>query len=219
MKLKDHFCREYVEGVKEFMRVAAQYVGSGNRVRCPCKRCNNCCVRQLSDVKRHLLLFGILENYNPWVHHGERFQFVDHSLTAVHSQDLHTFEDRCQERYNDIPEMLEDLHRGTLGQSSAETTAHENASDNDGEVERLARLLNDANCELYPGCSKYSKLSFLLKMVHIKSLTNSSNKAFDMNLELFKDTLPMGETLPKSYYDVKKLLRDLGLGYIKIDVC
>ncbi|RVW72347.1 hypothetical protein CK203_055429 [Vitis vinifera] len=33
------------------------------------------------------------------------------------------------------------------------------------------------------------------------------------------EALPEGETLPSNYYEAKKLLRDLGLHYIKIDAC
>ena len=40
-----------------------------------------------------------------------------------------------------------------------------------------------------------------------------------MLLELLKEVLPEGETLPINYYETKKVLRDLGLHYIKIDVC
>lgn len=76
------FVQGTLKGVKEFMRVAAQHAGSGSRVLCPCKRCNNCHVLQLSAVLRHLFLHGIVERYNPWVHRGERFQLVDHNLTA-----------------------------------------------------------------------------------------------------------------------------------------
>ena len=40
-----------------------------------------------------------------------------------------------------------------------------------------------------------------------------------MLLELLKETLLEGETLPNSYYEAKKILCDLGLHYIKIDAC
>ncbi|XP_031395832.1 uncharacterized protein LOC116207115 isoform X2 [Punica granatum] len=219
MKLRDHFCLEYAEGVREFMRVATQHAGSGNRVRCPCKNCKNCYFRQLLEVKRHLLLYGILEDYTCWIHHGETIQVADHNLAGEKTNNQHISDDQGDNIYNDIPELLEDLQRGTFAESFGETSTDQNTSGNEGEVEKFARLLNDANQELYPGCLKYSKLSFLLKMVHAKSMGNCSNKAFDMMLTLFKSALPEGATLPKSYYDVKKLLRDLGLGYIKIDAC
>lgn len=65
MKLKHRFFQEYVDGIKEFMRVAAQHVGPGSRVRCPYKKCINFYIMHLLDVKRHFLSHGIVENYNP----------------------------------------------------------------------------------------------------------------------------------------------------------
>ncbi|XP_058070934.1 uncharacterized protein LOC131219971 [Magnolia sinica] len=40
-----------------------------------------------------------------------------------------------------------------------------------------------------------------------------------MLLELLKDALPEGETLPRSFYETKKIIGDLGLKYNKIDAC
>ena len=39
-----------------------------------------------------------------------------------------------------------------------------------------------------------------------------------MLLELLKETLLEGKTLPNNYYEIKKVLSDLDLHYIKIDV-
>ena len=40
-----------------------------------------------------------------------------------------------------------------------------------------------------------------------------------MLLELLNEAFPEDETLPSNYYEAKKILRDLGLHYIKIDAC
>ena len=53
----------------------------------------------------------------------------------------------------------------------------------------------------------------------MKCLNGRSNKSFTMLLELLKETFPEGETLPSNYYKTKKVLRELGLHYIKIDAC
>ena len=45
-------------------------------------------------------------------------------------------------------------------------------------------LLNQASCDLYLGCSKFSSLNFLAKMMHVKILNGWTNKSFDMMLEL-----------------------------------
>jgi hypothetical protein len=46
-----------------------------------------------------------------------------------------------------------------------------------------------------------------------------SNMGFDMLLELLKDTYPMSEKLPTSNYEAKKMVKELGLQYEKIDAC
>lgn len=93
------------------------------------------------------------------------------------------------------------------------SSCHDNR-DHEGQLDKFTRLLRDLECELYSGCQKYSKLSFLVKLLHIKLINGWSNKSFNMVLELFKDTLPDGEMLPKSHYEAKKVLRDLGLGCV-----
>ena len=81
-------------------------------------------------------------------------------------------------------------------------------------------LLNQASCELYPGCSQFSSLNFLVKMMHVKVLNGWSNKSFDMMLKLIKCVFPMCTTnIPSSFYEAKHKLRDLGLGYETIHAC
>ncbi|GLT75703.1 hypothetical protein SLA2020_474050 [Shorea laevis] len=52
------------------------------------------------------------------------------------------------------------------------------------------QLWEDGLCELYLGCKKFPKIAFILKVLHIKTLCNISNKAFDMMIELIKMALP-----------------------------
>ncbi|KAL0536338.1 hypothetical protein IC582_025284 [Cucumis melo] len=81
-------------------------------------------------------------------------------------------------------------------------------------------LLNQARNELYPGCSEFSSLNFLVKLMHVKVLNGWSNKSFDMLLELLRAAFPMcNNTIPSSFYEVKRKLRDLGLGYETIHAC
>ena len=98
-----------------------------------------------------------------------------------------------------------------------------NAQDIDEEpnenAKRFYRLLHDGETKLYPGCEKFLKLSFIVKLLHIKILGGWSNKSFTILFELLKETLSSGETLPKSYYETNKVIRDLGLSYENIDVC
>ena len=80
-------------------------------------------------------------------------------------------------------------------------------------------LFHEANRELYPGCKKFSALTFLVKLMHVKVLNCWSDKSFDMLLQLLIDVFPEGSIIPKTYYDAKKMLRELGLGYNSIHAC
>ncbi|KAK6786306.1 hypothetical protein RDI58_014831 [Solanum bulbocastanum] len=47
-----------------------------------------------------------------------------------------------------------------------------------------------------------------------------SNESFSMLLKMLKEELlPNGADLPNSYYETKKIIRDLGLSYNKFDAC
>ena len=81
-------------------------------------------------------------------------------------------------------------------------------------------LLNVARSELYPGCSEFVSLNFLVKLMHIKVLNSWSNKSFDMLFELLRAMFPMyNTTIPSSFYEAKRKLSDLGLGYETIHSC
>ena len=56
-------------------------------------------------------------------------------------------------------------------------------------------------------------------MMHVKVLNCWSDKSFDMLLQLLIDAFPKGSNIPKTYYDAKKMLRELGLGYNSIHAC
>lgn len=66
------------------------------------------------------------------------------------------------------------------------------------------KLWDDAEKELYLGCSKYLKLSFTMRLMYVKLKNNRSVNSFNEVLHLFKDVLPVG-TMSKSYYEAKML--------------
>ncbi|KAK2655384.1 hypothetical protein Ddye_008436, partial [Dipteronia dyeriana] len=87
------------------------------------------------------------------------------------------------------------------------------------DTETFYNILKDAEQELYPSCKKFTKLSFIVRLFHIKRLYGLSDKAITVLLELFKEALPEGETLQKSFCHTKKIISDLELGYKKIHAC
>jgi len=78
--------------------------------------------------------------------------------------------------------------------------------------------MQDGQESLYEGCDKYSKLSFLIKLYHIKCLCKISDKAMSMILELLADAFEHAK-IPHSFFEVKKTINKLDLHYTKIDAC
>ena len=59
---------EYIAGVDEFLSVA--FSGKeGTQLKCPCMNCNLTLYQDQETMWEHLMAFGILSDYNPWVHH------------------------------------------------------------------------------------------------------------------------------------------------------
>ncbi|XP_058787489.1 uncharacterized protein LOC131661866 isoform X2 [Vicia villosa] len=84
--------------------------------------------------------------------------------------------------------------------------------------DKFFKLLKEAEQNLYPGC-KFTKLSFIVHLYHLKCLNGWTDKSFSMLLELLCDAFPKENTLPKSFYETKKIISGLGLSYEKIHVC
>jgi hypothetical protein len=76
----------------------------------------------------------------------------------------------------------------------------------------------DSRQELYPGCKNFSKLRFLVRLLHTKLLGGWSDKSFNLLLDLLKDAYPES-AIPKNYNEAKKLVKCLGLGYVNIHAC
>jgi hypothetical protein len=106
-----------------------------------------------------------------------------------------------------------DANIGESSTSQGPTTgAHE-------EINSFYRLLEDGLSDLYPSYKKFTKIAFVLKMLHIKTICNISNKTFDMMIGLIEKALPDGETLPCSYREAMRLRRGLGFDYENINAC
>ncbi|KAL5819370.1 hypothetical protein ACOSQ3_023301 [Xanthoceras sorbifolium] len=123
---------------------------------------------------------------------------------------------------DDVAEFDGNDHDG--GEHDGNDGSNDNDHNGDRETPNLDAnkfyyLLKYAEQQLYPGCMKLTKLSFIVRLFHIKCLYGLSDKSVTVLLELFKEALPEGETLPKSFYKTKKIITDLGLRCNKIDTC
>ncbi|CAL2238046.1 unnamed protein product [Prunus armeniaca] len=83
----------------------------------------------------------------------------------------------------------------------------------------FTNVIGDGDQPLYPGCSKYTKFSALVKLYNLKAKHGMSDVCFIELLILQGELLPEGNTIPSSMYEAKKTLCALRLSYEKIHAC
>nr|GEW63825.1 hypothetical protein [Tanacetum cinerariifolium] len=85
------------------------------------------------------------------------------------------------------------------------------------EAKKFYDLVSRAKELLYKGCEKHSTLSAMSRLLNIKSDFNISQSCYDCIMQAVKEFIP-DSTLCFNYYESKKIVSQLGLGYQKIDV-
>ena len=86
------------------------------------------------------------------------------------------------------------------------------------DIGDFVELMQDGQESLYEGCDKYSKLSFLIKLYHIKCLCKITDKGMSMILELLANVFEHVK-IPCSFYEAKKIINKPCLHYTKINAC
>ena len=81
------------------------------------------------------------------------------------------------------------------------------------------KLKEDAEAALYPFCKTFTRLEFLITLLHIKVSCKWSDKSFSTLLKALHRALNYDENFPENSYEAKKYTRALGLDYVKIDAC
>ncbi|XP_019223545.1 PREDICTED: uncharacterized protein LOC109205294 [Nicotiana attenuata] len=212
LNIRNRVDQRYRDGVDNFLNWAFSQPTVNTMIRCPCKGFMNTLFKLRVGVRGDLLKKGFCDSYKVWDLHGEVLVRVETSNTAVSDE----AEDDSIEEDN-ITEMIHDA----CGHTNVEDN-NNNSEDNEEpniHATKFYKLLEDAETELYPGCKNVSKLSFVVKLLQLKCLNHWSNKSMDALLSFFKEVLPEGSFVPNSFYEAKKVLCDLGLGYTKIDAC
>ncbi|KAK9289622.1 hypothetical protein L1049_007780 [Liquidambar formosana] len=215
MTISNRACDAYDKGVMEFLDFAFNRIrDSDNKIRCPCINCNNMVRKTRDEVHYDLLRKGIVGTCTTWYCHRERI-----GEPLIEDDDDDNDNDDEDDECDDMHNLIMDTHGHTMATPyvAEDLNGIETETPN-VEAEKFYRLLTDAEQKLYPGCEKYSRLSFIIKLLHLKCLNGWSNNSISMLLEFLKDAFPEAKSLPDSYYEAKKIIKDLGLDYIKIEV-
>ncbi|KAL4037167.1 hypothetical protein IC575_000754 [Cucumis melo] len=69
--MENRMSREYDVGVESFIQFGLSHVKGSNSIRCPCLKCGNRLLKDVSIVRYHLYANGIDKSYKIWFWHGE----------------------------------------------------------------------------------------------------------------------------------------------------
>ncbi|CAN4101380.1 unnamed protein product [Withania somnifera] len=181
-------------------------------IRYPCKGCMSTVFKQRIDVRGHLLKKGLWDSYKVWDLHGEMCVRVDNSNVSCNDE---------VENDSIKKDSMNEMVQNACGYMNMEDNTTSSVGNEEPNVHatKFYKLLEDAQKELYPGCTKVSKLSFIVKLLHLKCLNNWRNKTVNELLSFIEELLHESSFVPDSFYEGKKVLPDLGLGYTKINAC
>ena len=185
--LASRLSSEYENGLEEFIKFAKSHSNDPNRIKCPCTNCG--CIEKVSVgvLKDHLFVHGIDRSYTTWIWDGERVKEYQH----VYIDDR---EEVFSKEGDNLKDMMNDVEGNFL----------------DWE-ELFQNLKTDSEKPLYNGCSKFTKLSVVLRLYNLKAGNGWSDKSFTALLDLLKDMLPEDNELPKHTYEAKKILFSIGM--------
>lgn len=196
---------EYEAGLQQFLDYAIDKFGDHGLIQCPCKKCMGGPWLPRHDVNDHLIIHGFKAGYEIcWDQHGES---------------------RPQEGNQPeggVEQMLHDIFPFVGHNDGASTSMADPVIDrmtNSVDVEKVRKLMDDADVPLYPGCDKMAKLEFLIRLYHAKCSNGFSNNGVNCILELLGDILPDDARIPKNNYEASKIIEQLGFTYTKIHAC
>nr|KYP49229.1 hypothetical protein KK1_029068 [Cajanus cajan] len=121
---------------------------------CPCVNCCNATRLELDVIGEHLLCDGFLKNYTRWIWHGEN---VDIQSVSVKTQ-TQTFTQEI-----DMDDRLEEMLRDVGPESFKRAHMYET-------------MCNDLEKSLYPNCTKFTRLSTILRLFNLKARNGWSDK-------------------------------------------
>ncbi|CAM8989118.1 unnamed protein product [Rhodiola kirilowii] len=209
--------RRYYEGIDIFVEFVKQNMVEFTYP-CPCR---NCRLHRggitLAEMRRHLILNGMMSEYTTWYLHGEHEQY---NLQSDGGTSSHPSGGRLH-NMNWTMDMLHDsFHFPNRYGPSEYDMMNDVQDDSFGNVahEKYSTLLAEAQRPLYIG-SRQTVLELILKGMHTKVECRWSDKSFTKYLEGIKDAIPPENNCPGSYREVKKIMKNLGLDYQTIHAC
>ncbi|XP_026432482.1 uncharacterized protein LOC113329875 [Papaver somniferum] len=176
-------------------------------------------LKSLSEIDYYLLRHGIHSTYTIWRFHGEKLVGKGQKDNST-SDNVGIAVDNVGNLTEDIGVAAEnDDHSYCVGENDG---LHSRVPNHAGtSISKKKRYLYERAREpLYPSCDKGKiPLYAAIKLNNIKTQYGFSYNGVTALLELFKELLPDGKTLPSKFYEVKKLIQEMGMDFITYDTC
>ena len=196
------FSEGYMSGVRDFIRNAFSRFSIGDEITCPCKNCKNYKWRRQDTIYDHLVYNGPCPMYAKW-------------MFEISRQHLGMNEDMDDTGTN-VGDNLDELFHRTVGNMQ---NLEDKQSDGPSvHAEKLYRRFEEGKQPLYPGCTKFTSLSFIIRLYSLKCVHGITESGFGDLLELIREAFPQAR-VPLSFNAAKAIIKDLGLDYQRIHAC
>nr|GMC80174.1 uncharacterized protein LOC109166492 [Ipomoea batatas] len=170
--------KEFLDGLETFIQYATSQHSwmDGERIKCPCnqRRCQNIKFLDVPSVKYHLAKYGFVSDYYVWRFHGERIVGVDAD------------QDVCGTSQMASEEVSDAYHTMVMDAASVQFNVDEIEESPNPEAKKFFDMLTAADQELFPECKKHSQLSFVARLMSLKSENHISENVSINSLNLFK---------------------------------
>ncbi|CAM8953846.1 unnamed protein product [Rhodiola kirilowii] len=219
MNLLDKCDPRFGQGILAFINFVKQNKPWSTTHKCPCRRCRLHHGRlSLDEIQKHLFVNGIMQDYTTWNFHGEvepeassslytqRHQYIMEKSHGTVEENGAYYMDPTIEMLNDAfpnSEAHEDIENDYLGKET---------------YDKYQTLLKEAQTSVYVGSDK-TVLGTILSAMKVKVENGWSDKSFNDHLRITKDLLPSPTSYPGTYREVKRLLKNMGMGYEIIHAC
>ncbi|XP_074377420.1 uncharacterized protein LOC141718947 [Apium graveolens] len=172
-------------------------------MKCPCRKCAERYWHRQKTIYDHLIFSGPSELHEEWIYEVSKMKLevTDDFMDCETGME---FQDNLGAMFDCTGKKFQNLGDGEEKPNV--------------EAKKFYQHVKEGKQPLYPGCTKYSRLSFMIKLYHLKRIHGISESAFGELLSLMKDAFPNAH-LPLSFNAAKSVIRDLGLDYQKIHAC